>query len=123
MRTPNASSTSALPTLPEIARLPCFATRAPAPANTSAATVEMLNVPASSPPVPTMSITPGPASTVTMCSRMARANPASSDAVSPFTRSATKNAPTAASCMPPSSSSVMASWASAEVRSAPAATR
>ena len=78
MRTPNASSTSALPTFPEIARFPCLATLAPAPANTIAATVEMLNVPAPSPPVPTMSITSAPASTTTMCSRMARANPASS---------------------------------------------
>ncbi len=60
MRTPNASSTSALPTFPEIARFPCLATFAPAPANTIAATVEMLNVPAPSPPVPTISITSAP---------------------------------------------------------------
>jgi len=35
--------------------LPCFATWTPAPATTNAATVEMLNVPAQSPPVPHVS--------------------------------------------------------------------
>src|SRR5436309_2427140 len=36
-------------------RLPCLATRMPAPATTKAVTVEMLNVPAASPPVPQVS--------------------------------------------------------------------
>ena len=37
------------------ARLPCLATRTPAPATTNATTVEMLNVPPPSPPVPQVS--------------------------------------------------------------------
>ena len=44
IRTPSASSTSALPTLPDTARLPCFATGTPAAATTSAAAVETLKV-------------------------------------------------------------------------------
>ena len=53
--TPSASSTSALPHRDEAARLPCLATGHPAPAATSAAAVEMLKVPAPSPPVPHVS--------------------------------------------------------------------
>ena len=56
---PSASSTSADPAAELAARLPCFATAAPAAAATSAAAVEMLNVFAPSPPVPTMSTTAG----------------------------------------------------------------
>ena len=41
---PQASNRSALPHWLEIDRLPCLATRTPAPATTKAATVEMLNV-------------------------------------------------------------------------------
>ena len=41
---PSASSTSAEPVCDEAARLPCFATPAPAAAATSAAAVEMLSV-------------------------------------------------------------------------------
>ena len=52
---PSASITSALPDLDDTARLPCFATRAPAAAQTNVAAVEMLNVCAASPPVPTTS--------------------------------------------------------------------
>ena len=44
MRTPMASSRSALPHWLEIERLPCLATRTPAPATTNATTVEMLKV-------------------------------------------------------------------------------
>ena len=44
MATPRASSTSALPHLLVAERLPCLATVTPAPAATSAAAVEMLNV-------------------------------------------------------------------------------
>ena len=58
MRTPSASSTSAEPDFDVIARLPCLATGTPAAATTSAAVVEMLNVPEPSPPVPTTSIVP-----------------------------------------------------------------
>src|SRR3990172_4197175 len=49
---PSASSTSALPQREVIARLPCLATRAPAPAAMNAAQVLTLNEPLSSPPVP-----------------------------------------------------------------------
>ena len=42
--TPNCSRMSALPHCVENERLPCLATRAPAPATTNAAMVEMLNV-------------------------------------------------------------------------------
>src|SRR6266702_484008 len=59
MTTPRASSKSALPQRLEAARLPCLATRRPAPATTMADRVETLKVPARSPPVPTTS-TRGP---------------------------------------------------------------
>ena len=55
MLAPSASSTSALPDFDDTDRLPCFATRAPAAAATNIEAVEMLNVCAASPPVPTMS--------------------------------------------------------------------
>ena len=55
MGMPQASSRSALPHWLEIERLPCLATCTPAPATTNAATVEMLNVLAPSPPVPQVS--------------------------------------------------------------------
>ena len=44
MRTPSASSTSAVPARDDIARLPCLATMTPAAAATSAPAVEMLKV-------------------------------------------------------------------------------
>ena len=50
MVTPRASSTSAEPERDDTARLPCFATPAPAPAATRPAVVEMLNVLRPSPP-------------------------------------------------------------------------
>ena len=53
--TPSASSTSADPQRELNERLPCLATRTPAPATTSAAAVETLNVPPPSPPVPQVS--------------------------------------------------------------------
>src|SRR5213076_3126075 len=55
--TPSASKTSALPDKLETDRLPCFATRTPQAATTSAAHDEMLNVPERSPPVPHVSMT------------------------------------------------------------------
>ena len=63
--TPSASRTSADPHMDETDRLPCLATLAPAAAARMHEPVEMLTVPASSPPVPTMSRTSFPASTVT----------------------------------------------------------
>src|SRR4051795_13083936 len=55
----------------------------PAAATTSAAAVEMLNVPELSPPVPTTSIASGGASTWLTRSRIAPANPASPATASP----------------------------------------
>jgi len=63
--TPSASSTSADPHSDETERFPCFATLAPAAAARMHEPVEMLTVPASSPPVPTMSNTSSPAKTCT----------------------------------------------------------
>ena len=54
--TPSAVNTSAAPARDDSARLPCLATGMPQPATTSAAAVDMLSVPAPSPPVPTTSI-------------------------------------------------------------------
>src|SRR5258708_8971840 len=53
--TPKASITSAEPHFELMLRLPCLATRTPAPAATNAVAVEMLNVPLASPPVPLVS--------------------------------------------------------------------
>ena len=77
--------------------------------------VEMFTVPASSPPVPTMSSTSSPASTETLRAFMARAKPAISAPVSPLARSSTKNA---AICSGSASSSAsMEACASASDRS------
>src|SRR5260221_4488481 len=57
-RTPSASNTSALPQRLETDRFPCFATRTPQEATTSATQDETLNVPDRSPPVPQVSNTP-----------------------------------------------------------------
>src|SRR5580693_6449575 len=65
--TPRASSTSALPHRDDAARLPCLATGHPAPAATRAAAVEMLKVPAPSPPVPQVSTASTDSSTRVAC--------------------------------------------------------
>ena len=52
MRTPSASSTSAVPVREDMLRLPCLATGTPQAATTNAAAVETLSVPWPSPPVP-----------------------------------------------------------------------
>ena len=72
-------------------RLPCLATRQPAPAAISAAAVDTLKV-GRPPPVPAVSTRPSPASTGTASSRMARASPVISCTVSPFVRSAIRKA-------------------------------
>ena len=108
MTTPSSSSTSADPHADDAARLPCLATRTPAPATTSAATVEMLNVCERSPPVPQVS-TSGPAA-ASGCDRrparrtrsIVRTSAASSAGVSPLARSATANAAICASVASPS---------------------
>ncbi len=116
MHTPSASNTSALPVWLDIDRLPCLATRAPAPAITNAATVETLKVLRPSPPVPHVSIKGSPASTKIMRSRMARANPASSAEVSPFIRRAMRKAAMSDSLAAPSSNTLMALCASSAER-------
>ena len=91
MRPPSASSTSADPHWLVAERLPCFATRQPAPAATKAAVVETLKV-GRPPPVPAVSTRSFPASTFTERSRSTAARPAISPTVSPFVRSAIRNA-------------------------------
>ena len=74
--TPSASSTSALPHRLDTERLPCLATRTPQAATTSAAAVEMLNVPERSPPVPQVSNTlAGGVDSGTASARIVRAKP------------------------------------------------
>ena len=90
MRAPSASSTSALPHLDVADRLPCLATATPAPATTKVAVVEMLKV-ERPPPVPQVSMK-GPSGGATRSARprIVAARPASSSAVSPFARRATR---------------------------------
>lgn len=120
MRTPNASSTSALPQRLETERLPCLATAAPAAAATKAAAVEMLNVLAPSPPVPHVS-TSGVRRGVILAafSRITRAQPAISSTVSPLIRSAVMNAAIWAGVASPSMMASIAAAASSSVRCTP----
>jgi hypothetical protein len=91
--TPRASRTSKLPARLEAARFPCFATGIPAPATTKAATVEMLNVPAPSPPVPQVStVRVSRRGAVSARARSARAAAVISPTVSPLVRNATRRA-------------------------------
>ena len=128
MLTPNASITSAAPHLVVMPcaptfgvelRLPCLATRTPAPATTNAVTVEMLNVPAASPPVPQVSTRasrPVPLASSTellrtligvAAARIASAKPTISSTVSPFMCSPTSSAAICASVhLPESTSSI-----------------
>ena len=93
MVTPRAASRSAEPEREESARLPCLATGTPQPAATSAAAVEMLNVPLASPPVPQVSMVPSGASIFSARARIACAPPVISSTVSPRTRSAIRKPP------------------------------
>src|SRR5919204_1388077 len=90
MSTPSASSTSALPDRLEAARFPCFATGMPAPAATMAAAVEILKVPARSPPVPQVSMVPSGTSSGVAWVRIDSTNPVISSTVSPLARRAIK---------------------------------
>src|SRR5437773_2212105 len=94
MCAPSASSTSALPDFDDTERPPCLATRAPAAAATNIDAVEMLNVCAASPPVPTMSTSRSRSGTSTFVanSRITCAAAAISPIVSFLTRSPTVNA-------------------------------
>ena len=115
---PSASSTSALPHCDDIARFPCFATRAPAPAATNAAHVLTLNDPLASPPVPHVSSSGPSTSTRAACSRITAPMPAISSTVSPFIRSAVANAANCAGVAAPDISSCMQAAASVSLRSA-----
>ena len=117
---PSASSTSAEPEADETARLPCFATPAPAAAATIAAAVEMLSVRAPSPPVPAVSTRSSRCGrTGRTCSRIASAQPAISSAVSPFTRNATRKPPICAGVASPRMISSITSRACSRGRSCP----
>src|SRR4029453_2997917 len=117
MATPRASSRSALPQRPEAARLPCLATRWPAPTATSAARVETLKVPARSPPVPQVSSSgPGTANGAAAAS-MALTRPVTSSAVSPLIRRAVAKAAIWAGVASPASTDPMAAPACSSLRS------
>mmetsp|Transcript_5180 Transcript_5180/g.13290 ORF Transcript_5180/g.13290 Transcript_5180/m.13290 type:complete len:229 (+) Transcript_5180:618-1304(+) len=90
--TPRFSSTSALPQRLETERLPCLATVRPHADVRTQAPVEMLTVPALSPPVPTMSTAVVSTLQGVILSCMALASPATSWAVSPLARRSTRKA-------------------------------
>ena len=71
--------------------LPCLATVMPAPAATNEATVEILNVPEPSPPVPHISIAAESSTEIRTDFRRSLANPTISSIVSPSARSATRS--------------------------------
>ena len=113
--TPSAASTSVLPARLVAARFPCFTTGALHAAATMAAAVEMLIVPAPSPPVPHVSRRRSlaiPQSQAFIRSRTARTVPSSSAAVTPFSRQAVRNAVANSSSPSPSSSDPTASCVS-----------
>ena len=126
---PSVSTTSAEPQSEETERLPCLATLRPAPATTNAVAVETLNVPVASPPVPQVSIsisrsvplspaTSSPRARMrTTFWRITCAKPISSSTVSPFMRSAVRNAPICAPVAAPDMMASMAAAASMRVRS------
>src|SRR4051794_41162599 len=123
IRAPSASRTSAEPQRPVAERLPCLAIVAPAAAASSAAVVETLKLGAP-PPVPAVSTTSGCfSSTRRASSRMVAARPATSSTVSPFARSAIRNAAVCTSVTRPSMISRSTDAASSADRSCPDATR
>ncbi len=118
MATPRASSTSAVPTDDEAARLPCLHTGTPEPAVMKAASVVTLMLASRSPPVPTRSTTtppPGSSGQGTAAATMARASPVTSSAVSPLACSRTRKAPTCTGVASPARTTPSASSASAAV--------
>ncbi len=119
-RIPSCSSTSAEPDFDEADRLPCLTTRAPAPAATIAAIVEMLTDIDRSPPVPTTSSRrPGIESGVATA-YIASTRPRTSSVVSPLARSATAKPAIWAGVASPDSSSPIAQAVCAASRSVPA---
>ena len=120
---PSASSRSALPQREVYERLPCLATRTPAPAATNAATVEMLNVVTTPPPVPHVSTSSSgrSAGSGTITRRSARTAPVSSDDVSPRARMPMSNAPIWADVASPDITASNASPATPSARDSPSA--
>ena len=90
---PNSSITSAAPHLLDTLRLPCFATGMPAAEITKPAVVEILNVLAPSPPVPTISSTSFLCRTAPAFSRITSAKAVISSTVSPFNANAVRKPP------------------------------
>src|SRR5262245_19521469 len=132
--TPSVSTTSAepqseAPLSPDIERLPCLATLSPAPATTNAVAVETLNVPEASPPVPHVStsisrsvpvsaaVSSARVWTLATFERITCAKPINSSTVSPFIRSAVRNAAICASVAVPDMIASIAPAASMRVRS------
>src|SRR5215470_2394753 len=132
--TPRVSTTSAepqseAPLSPDIERLPCLATLSPAPATTNAVAVETLNVPEASPPVPHVStsisrsvpvsaaVSSARVWTLATFERITCAKPINSSTVSPFIRSAVRNAAICASVAVPDMIASIAPAASMRVRS------
>ena len=94
MFTPKASITSAEPHFELMLRLPCLATRTPAPAVTKAVAVEMLKVPLASPPVPLVSTSEDSVPDKSRCarSRNDESDSASASRPVPLTSSAANTA-------------------------------
>ncbi|MND77980.1 hypothetical protein D3C80_696840 [compost metagenome] len=122
---PAASSTSALPVLPDTARLPCLATLPPAAATTKVAAEETLKILAPSPPVPTTSTTWSrlESSTRVASSRITETAPTISSMVSLFMRMPMRKAPICASVHWPVMIRRMTSCISSVVRSSWLTTR
>ncbi len=119
-RMPSASSTSAEPDCDEADRLPCLTTRAPAPAATIAAMVEMLTDIDRSPPVPTTSSRRPGTEIGFAAASIAAAMPETSSTVSPLARSATTRPASWTGVAAPAKTSSMAHRACSVVRSRPA---
>ena len=119
MRAPSASSTSAEPDRLVAERLPCLASAQPAPAAISAAVVDTLKVDRP-PPVPAVSTrSPRAHGTGVASARIVAARPASSSTVSPFVRSAIRNAAICVSDASPAMISASTAEASSCARSWP----
>ena len=123
MRTPSASSTSAVPHCEDAARFPCLHTGTPAPATTNAAIVEMFTECDLSPPVPTMSIVrfaiSAGRSTRADALRTSASIPSNSTALSPLVRRPMTRAAICAEVASPSSTVRIAARASFSDRSVP----
>src|SRR5213596_443763 len=126
---PSVSTTSAEPHSEDTERLPCLATRRPVPATTNAVAVDTLKVPVASPPVPHVSmsisrsvpvraaVSSPRVGTRATFSRITCAKPMSSSMVSPFIRSAVRNAAIWALVAAPDMIASIAAAASMRVRS------